>query len=255
MACLYHLPYTQHYVYVTYLEIAVAQKQNKPTGVFSQLLFNIIIPVVILTRFSGETHLGPTLGVIVALAFPILFGCWELKKTGKFSFLSGLGIVSVLLTGGISLLELDVKYIAIKEALIPGLIGTAIIVSQYTKYPLLKTLLFNPNTMDIDRIEQALEAKGNLNKLPKVQIVASNILAGSFFLSSVLNYVLAKIIVVSPAGTEAYNNELGRMTALSYPIIAVPTMIVFFIAFYYLLNSIKKLSGLKIEEMFPESSG
>ncbi|TQF66940.1 VC0807 family protein [Pseudoalteromonas luteoviolacea] len=219
---------------------------------FSQLLFNIIIPVIVLTRFSGEDALGPTLGIIVALAFPVGFGLWERNKTGKFNFISGLGIVSVLLTGGISLLELDAKYIAIKEALIPGIIGIAIVVSQYTKYPLLKTMMFNDNIMDIKKIEAALEQAGNSEKLPKVQVIASNILAGSFFLSSVLNYVLAKMIVVSPAGTEAYNSELGRMTALSYPVIVLPTMVIFFIALYYLLTSLKKLTGLTVEEMFHE---
>jgi len=230
----------------------VTQQEKKPSGFFSQLLFNIIVPVIILTRFSGEEHLGPSIGVAVALAFPLGFGLWELKKTGKFSFISILGIVSVLLTGGISLLELDVKYIAIKEALVPGLIAIAIFVSQRTKYPLLKTMLFNQNTLDVARIEKALAEKGNLEKLPKIQATASNILGGSFLFSSAMNYILAKMIVVSPTGTEAFNNELGRMTALSYPVIAIPSMILFFVALYYLLNSIKKLSGLSLEEMFPE---
>ena len=231
----------------------MTQQENKPSGFFSQLLFNIIVPVIILTRFSGEEHLGPSLGVALALAFPLGFGLWELKKIGKFSFISILGIVSVLLTGGISLLELDVKYIAIKEALVPGLIAIAIFISQHTKYPLLKTMLFNQNTLDVARIEKALAEKGNLEKLPKIQATASNILGGSFLFSSAMNYILAKMIVVSPTGTEAFNNELGRMTALSYPVIAILSMILFFVALYYLLHSIKKLSGLSLEEMFPEN--
>ena len=40
-------------------------------------------------------------------------------------------------------------------------------------------------------------------------------IASSFFLSAVLNYSLAKILVKSQPGTEAFNAELGRMTALS----------------------------------------
>ncbi|TMN93487.1 MFS transporter [Pseudoalteromonas phenolica] len=230
----------------------MTQQENKPTGFFAQLLFNIFIPVIILTRFSSDEYLGPSLGVAIALAFPLGFGLWELKKVGKFSFISILGIVSVLLTGGISLLELDVKYIAIKEALVPGLIAIAIFVSQHTKYPLIKTMLFNQNTLDVERIEKALSERGNLDQLPKVQTVASNILGASFIFSSAMNYILAKMIVVSPTGTEAFNNELGRMTALSYPVIAIPSMILFFVALYYLLSSIKKLSGLTLEEMFPE---
>lgn len=222
---------------------------KKQPGFFSQLLFNILIPVIILTRFSSEDQLGPTLGVITALAFPIAFGLWELRRTGHFSFIAGLGIVSVLLTGGISLLELDPKYIAIKEAAIPGIIGVVIIVSQYTKYPLLKTLLFNPDVLNIEKIEQALQAKGTSHRLPKVQIIASNILAASFFLSSALNYILAKLIVVSHPGTESYNDELGRMTALSYPVIMVPSMILFFVTVFYLFRSLKTLTGLNVEDM------
>lgn len=94
-----------------------------------------------------------------------------------------------------------------------------------------------------------MDERGTTNRLPKVQIIASNILAASFFLSSLLNYILAKMIVVSQPGTEAYNDELGRMTALSYPVIMVPSMILFFITMFYLFSQLKKLTGLKVEDM------
>ncbi|MFT7290029.1 MAG: hypothetical protein ACI9D8_000479, partial [Reinekea sp.] len=102
--------------------------QPKKGGFLSNLLFNIVIPVVILTKFSQESALGPVWSIIVALAFPIGFGLWEMRATGKVNGFSILGVVSVLLTGGMSLLQLDPKYIAIKEAAIPGLIGLAVII-------------------------------------------------------------------------------------------------------------------------------
>ncbi|MDX1678049.1 VC0807 family protein, partial [Arsukibacterium sp.] len=107
----------------------------RKTGFFSNMIFNIAIPAIILSRFSGEDALGPVWGVVVALAFPLLFGLWELKLSGKVNFYSILGIISVLLTGGISLLQLDPAYIAIKEAMIPALIGIIVLISQYTPYP------------------------------------------------------------------------------------------------------------------------
>ncbi len=42
-----------------------------------------------------------------------------------------LGIVSVLLTGGIGVLELDTQWLAVKEALIPGIIGVVVLGSTY----------------------------------------------------------------------------------------------------------------------------
>ena len=80
--------------------------------------------------------------------------------------------------------------------------------------------------------------------------MASWLLAGSFFLSAVLNFVLARIIVRSPAGTVAFNEELGRMTALSYPVIALPSMAVMMIALWYLLKSIRSLTHMDLEEIF-----
>jgi hypothetical protein len=78
---------------------------------------------------------------------------------------------------------------------------------------------------------------------------ASYMVAGSFFLSSVLNYILAKVMLVSEPGTVAYTEELGKMTALSFPVIALPSTIVLMLALWYLLNQIKKLTHLDIEDL------
>ncbi|MDG4870470.1 MFS transporter, partial [Guyparkeria sp. 1SP6A2] len=71
---------------------------------------------------SGEDNLGPTWALFVALAFPLIFGIVSFIQERKINFYSALGLISVLLTGGIGLLQLDPAYIAIKEAAIPGII-------------------------------------------------------------------------------------------------------------------------------------
>ena len=100
------------------------------------LAFNIIIPAVILSKFSGEEHLGPEWGIIVALAFPIGYGIKDYFRASKVNCLSALGVFSVFMTGGISLLELDPKYTAYKEAGIPLLLWLAVIGSLKTPWPL-----------------------------------------------------------------------------------------------------------------------
>ena len=82
--------------------------------------------------------------------------------------------------------------------------------------------------------------------------ISSYIVAGSFFLSSVLNYVLAKVILVSPPGTTEYTEELGRMTALSYPVIVIPSMIMLMGALWYLFAQIKKLTGEDLENFLAQ---
>ena len=63
------------------------------------------------------------------------------------------------------------------------------------------------------------------------------------------NYALAKMIVKSDSGTEAFNNELGRMTLLSYPVIAIPSMIMMLAIFYYIWRTIRQLTDLKLEQV------
>lgn len=220
---------------------------KKNNGFFLNLLVNVIVPAVILSKFSGDTHLGPVWGLVVALAFPVGFGIWELQRAGKVNFFSVLGVISVLLTGGIALLQLDPAYIAIKEASIPGAIGLAVLVSQYTRYPLVKKFLLNGELLDTEKLAQALAARRNTVLFEQKLNQAGYLVAGSFFLSSALNYILAKIIMVSPPGTTAFNEELGRMTWLSYPVIVLPSMVVLFFAIWFIFSSISKLTGQELE--------
>ncbi|CAM3750114.1 hypothetical protein PMAG_b0537 [Pseudoalteromonas mariniglutinosa NCIMB 1770] len=221
---------------------------KKKSNFFSNIIFNIILPAVILSRFSTPDTLGPVWAVVVALAFPLLFGLWELKQSGKVNFFSVLGIISVLLTGGISLFELDPAYIAIKEAMVPAIIGVIVLVSQYTPYPLIRKLLINPELLDIEKLTQSLEQQNNTAVFDEKMRLAGFIVASAFFLSATLNYFLAKSIVVSMPGTTAYAEELGRMTWLSYPVIVAPTMILLVGAIIFTFKQIGKLTKQPIDE-------
>lgn len=222
------------------------QKKQNP---FVDLIVSIVIPSVILMKFSGAENLGPVGGLIVALSFPIGWGVYELVVHKKRNFVALLGIISVLLTGGIGLFKLDSQWLAVKEAAIPALIGIGVMISTHTKYPLVKTLLFNPTVLHVDKINEKLEEKKNKAQFDKRLMNANYLLAGTFFFSAVMNYILAKWIVVSPSGTEAFNEELGRMTLMSYPVIAIPSMIMMLGVFYYLWRTINRLSGLELEEI------
>ncbi len=228
-------------------------QEPKKHNILANLGFNIIIPTLILTKLSGDDYLGPMYSIVVALAFPVIYGVRDYLQTSKANFFSALGIISVLLTGSMSLLQLDPQYIAIKEAAIPALFGLATLFSLRTKYPLVRTFLYNDQLMQIDKVSKALEQHQSSAAFEKKLTVASYIIAGSFFLSSVLNYVLAKVILVSPPGTTAFTEELGKMTALSWPVIAVPSTLILMATLFYLLSQIKKLTHLEFEDIFIES--
>ena len=116
-------------------------------------------------------------------------------------------------------------------------------------YPLIRTLLLNKALLNVELINTRLEASGNARQFEERLLRATYWLSSTFFFSSAMNYVLAKWIVVSPAGSEAFNAELGRMNLLSYPMIAIPSMLMLMAIFYYLWRSISGLTGLKLEEV------
>ncbi|WP_020533452.1 VC0807 family protein [Flexithrix dorotheae] len=228
---------------------AINQKKEKDSPLMN-LVINIIIPSVILMKFSGEDKLGPVNGLIIALAFPLVYGIYDFIKKKKVNFISVLGLVSILITGIIGLLELDAHWIAVKEAAIPFIIGLVVIGSLWTPFPLVRKLLFNEQILNVGKINQILDDNGNREKFDKKMVTATYLLSASFLVSAILNYVLAKVIIKSPSGTEAFNEELGQMTALSFPVIAVPSTIIMLLALWFLIAGIKKLTNLELKEIF-----
>lgn len=213
------------------------------------LLVSILIPSLVLMKFSGEAQLGAAGALVTALVFPLGWGVFELLRYRKFNFIALLGLVSVLLTGGIGLLQLDPTWLAVKEAAIPGILGIAVLVSVYTPYPLIRTLLYNPKVLNIELIENKLQELGNKQHFENRLQNATYMLSSTFLFSSVMNYTLAKWIVTSPAGSAAFNEELGKMTLLSYPMIAIPSTLMMMVILYYLWRTLHTLTGYSLEDI------
>ncbi|HIF9228494.1 TPA: VC0807 family protein [Photobacterium damselae] len=225
----------------------MTEKKNSP---LNEIIFNVIVPSVILMKFSGEQDLGAVGALLVALAFPIAFGGYELIRYKKYNFISLLGIVSVLMTGGIGLLELDNKWLAIKEAFIPGVIGLVVLGSSFTRYPIVKKMILNDTVLNLETIKTRLSEVNKEAEFDRCLTVSNYLFASTFVFSSVMNYVLAKMIVTSPTGTEAFNEELGRLTLLSYPMIAIPSMLMMFGIFYFVWRQIRSMTQLETSQIF-----
>lgn len=221
-----------------------------PRSPLLEIAVTLLIPSLILMQLSQPEQLGSAGALLLALAFPIGWGLRELARSRKFSLFAGLGIVSLLLTGGIGLLELDARWLAVKEAAIPAVLGLIVAASALTQRPLVRVLLYTPLLLDTARIDAALAARGNLALFEARLRSATWMLSGSFAFSAVMNYALATWIVTSPAGTAAFNEELGRLTLLSYPMIALPATLMMLGVLWYLARGIQALAGLTLNESF-----
>lgn len=222
----------------------------KPENPIVNLAFNIAIPALIMGQLSGPRWLGPKWGLVAALLFPLGYGVWDFIVRKKANFISGLGFVGVLASGVFGLMQLDGFWFAVKDAVIPTLIGIALLASMGLREPLVKTLFFNDAVMDVARIEEALRTHAAEAAFGALLRRCTVLLALAFFASGVIGFGLARYLLKSPGGTPEFNAELSKMHWLSVPVIMVPFMAMMLVAMWRLIGGITRLTGLTMDDMF-----
>ncbi len=254
----------------------MSEKKPAQEHPLANILINVIIPVLILSYLSKDPalqeklgkvvrpwHIGPLWGMILALALPLGYGVWHYLKTRKGNFFSALGLISVLLSGGLTLYlwnaDGTVKpnaglLFGIKEALVPLVLGVAILMSHRSPTPLIRVFLYNDTIFDIPRIEKRVEEIGAQDGYERVLLGATRLFATSFFLSSVMNLILAQWFFRSFDSTaidalENYNAIIGRVTGWGFAVIGVPILAFLFFTLKKLLAGLEKLTGLTEEQL------
>ncbi len=232
--------------------------KHKPDNPLVSILLNVIIPVAILSLLSDKEKsfgpipgLGPVWALVVGLAFPIGYGARTLLRDRKADFMSIIGVISVTLTGVFGILQLPAEYVAIKEAAIPLILGVVIVVSLKTPFPLIKKILMTEALFDVEALKGALKEKGTEAVFEKRLVGLTWGFASSMFLSSGLNYALAKIVLKSDPvlQREAYTAELGKMTGWRHGVVLIPCMVVMFFVMNKLFNTLTELTGRELDDL------
>jgi len=221
-------------------------EKKKKDNALVNVLVNVVIPSVIMIKYSTPETLGEVRGLIIALSFPLLYGAWDFIKERKINLFSALGLLSVLLTGGIGLLQLDRRWMIAKETAIPFFMGVFVLATLRAKKPLLMTF-FN-EILDLEKLENAYSETGHSGEFETQLKSSSKLLGYSFFFSAALNFGLAITILKGEPGSQEFTESLGRMTALSFPVITLPMMVVVGYILWQLFHQIKMRTNRDIED-------
>ncbi len=218
------------------------------------ILLNVVVPAVVLSKMSKEEGflaVGPTWALIIAVSIPIGYGIYFFAKFRKVNLFSVLGFVSVVLTGGLGLLKTSAIWYAIKEALIPLILALAILLSHYwTEKPLVKVFLFNPDLFDIPKIEKVVAERKEQAAFKKSMLRGTWLLAGSFLLSTVLNFVLWMYLLGGKeGGSTEYMQAIGKGTWMGFLVIGIPAMLILLYAFFRLMKDLEIMTELSKEEL------
>lgn len=222
----------------------------KQENLLLNLIANIALPWAALSWLSKSTLLGPVWALVVAIAFPLVYGAWDLISRRKTNFVSIIGLASVILTGGLGLLKIDGFWFAVKSGAVPVAVGLAVLASMRTKRPLVREMLYNEQVIDVARVDAELAVRGNRAAFDRLLDNASYLLVATFVVSGVLNFGLARYIIKSPSGTPEFNAELARMHLLDIPVTTIPSMAMLMFALWKLLGGIKALTGLEFDDIF-----
>jgi hypothetical protein len=118
------------------------------------------------------------------------------------------------------------------------------------KTPLVTELLYNPQVIDVEKVEEKLAARNAKTHFARLLRQSTGLLSIAFFVSAVLNYALARHLLQSPPGTAAFNGELAKMHLLSWPVIVLPSMAMMMFVLWRLLRGITTLTGLTLDDVF-----
>lgn len=220
---------------------------RKPENIWLNLICNVVLPGLIMSKLSAPERLGPVWALVLGVSLPLGYGIYDLIARKKWNLFSGVGLVSVGLTGGLGLAHASAMAFAIKEATVPAVFALAVLATLKTRQPLVREMIFNDSVIDVPKVEAALAAHGTRAAFEQLLKTCTWLLAGSFVLSAVLNFVLARIILTATPGTTEFTAQLGKMNWWSWPVIMVPSMAIMFVALMKLLRGVHRLTGLDLE--------
>ena len=254
----------------------MTEKKTAQEHPLANILINVIIPVLILSYLSKDPdlqeklgkvakpwHIGPLKAMVLALLLPLGYGAWHFVKTRKGNFFSALGLISVLLSGGLTLYLWNANgtvkpnagiLLGLKEGLIPLVLGVAILTSHRSSTPLIRVFLYNDTIFDIPKIERRIAEISAEREYQNLLLGATKLFAASFFISSVMNLVLAQWFFRGFDSTaidalETYNAIVARLTGWGFAVIGVPILIFLFFTLKRLLKGLGALTGMKDDDL------
>ena len=222
---------------------------------FISLLCNIVIPVAILNK--GHLILeNNLLSLLLALAFPVFYGLFDLLKNKRKNIISGFGVLNVLFTGGLALFQAQGIWFAVKEAAFPGLIGIFVLISAYTKKSFFEYILREAPLLKWDLVEERLKRFSSIERLKTLFKKSTLMFSFSFFISALLNFVLALYIFspekggLSPEEQEVLlNKKIADMTYLGFIVIGLPMTAFALAVFWWFLKKLSRAVQLPIEQI------
>ena len=252
-------------------QLSVANKalvKKQKGNVIVNFLINFVLPIFFLTKYALFCDLIGTNGIlfpfklgtahnqvaanalVISLSFPVGYYIYSQIKYRQTNIVSIFGFVSVLLTGVVGLFELSSQWMAIKDGLIPLIMGVLVLLTLKMKPPLLRRMVCNEDLMNVEKVEAALVKNHTEHKWSRLFVVTTCFFFLDFVVSAVTHYALAVAVLVDDVPS---NEQIAELMYLKYPYCVLPFGVCIVLTVLYFFHGLTKLTGMTFEEMFPEN--
>jgi len=195
-------------------------------------------------------RLGAAPALVLALAFPTAWIAWGVWRTRQVDRLAALALFGIAVTGGVGLLQLDARWVALKEFLVPGLFAGLFLGSAATGRSAVAPVL--APLFDADALATALAARDAQSAWHRAQRVASAQLGAVMLASGAANSALAWWILDAPPGSDAFNADLGRLNTLGLIAVTLPTLAMSIWPLQRLFQTLERLTGVPVDDLMAE---
>ncbi len=215
-----------------------------------ELTLTVGIPTALLWGASERLGAGVTLGL--ALAFPLTWLLAGVATKRRVDRLAAIALVGIGITGGTSLLQLDPKWIALKEGLIPSLMAAAMLLTCATQAPFLAAIL-DP-ILDRAAVEEALVQRQATEGWRAALIRGTLELSAILLASGVVSAAIAWWVLDAAPGTPAFNQQLSQVNTLGLVAVNLPVAGLATWRLSRVLDRLETITGLSIERLIPTAA-
>ena len=209
------------------------------TKTIVDIVMGAIIPIIILNQFSSPDRLGPIAAYVLAAMVPVAWVFVDLLfVTRKFNLITSYVGFASIVGGLLTFWFVDGVLFAIKDTI--GLLLRALIFSGSIALarPILKYFFIQALNPDTPSKTQALD---KLFAEPSVGwsfVLATWLVVAETAIAAVVNFFLNLRMVLAPFGTEAFNQQVAQVNAITRVALSVPSVLTFGIAMWIMYRAV-----------------
>ena len=133
-------------------------------------------------------------------------------------------------------------------------LGVTILLSHWSKTPLLNTFLYSDTIFDIKRIEKEIQLNQKEDQYKKLLFSSTVLFSSSFLISTVLNFFLAihflgDIDVNAADARTQFTQKVSSIMWWGFLVIGAPILVVLSFLLFRLLKGLRQITGLSNDEI------